>query len=144
MSQSEPCLARSMATAHRTESFAIHGYSALPTHGSATVECFPIGLRLRRAGKGLVVAWGLAVVSIFIPVAHLFLVPGFVVGGIVVFVLRAREREVVRAVHGQCPDCGSDQDFEPGGRWILPRDFVCRSCWRTLRARPEGPVDDAR
>jgi len=126
----------------RTESFAIHGYAAEPTHGSATVESFPRAVRLRRAVKGLATAWGLAVVSVFIPVAHLLLVPGFVIGGIVTFVLRARQPDRVRAVHGKCPDCGSEQDFEPGGRWVLPRDLTCRSCWRTLRARVDRAAND--
>ena len=127
----------------RTELFAIHGYAEEPTHGSATVESFPTAVRMRRAVKGLAIAWGLAVVSVFIPVAHLLLVPGFVIGGIVTFFLRIRQPDSVRAVHGTCPDCGNEQDFEPGGRWVLPRDLTCRSCWRTLRARPEGAASHA-
>jgi uncharacterized protein involved in cysteine biosynthesis len=47
--------------------------------------------------KGLALAWGAAAVSVFIPVAHFLLVPGFAVAGVVIFVKRMRDREATRA-----------------------------------------------
>ena len=70
----------------------------------------------------------------FIPVAHFLLVPGFFLFGVHVFLSRMRTADVTTSIRGTCPDCATEQDFEMGGPWGLPRSLACAECGRTLRA----------
>ncbi len=123
-------------SATRIEPFLLDGYGENTTRGTATVTSFQRADRLARAGKGLALAWGAALAGAFIPVAHFLLVPGFAVAGVVVFVKRMRAREATGAVHGTCPDCGREQEFDCSGRWRPPGHLGCSNCGRLLRARP--------
>src|SRR5512140_1627824 len=58
------------------------------------------GQRTRRALKSLGIFWGLAVVSVLVPIAHFVLVPGFFVLGIVLFVRRTSEAASVLGASG--------------------------------------------
>jgi len=123
-------------SASRIEPFLLDGYGENSTRGTATVTSFHRADRLARAGKGLALAWGAALAGAFIPVAHFLLVPGFAVVGVVIFVKRIRDREATRAVHGTCPDCGHEQDFDFSESWRPPGHLDCGNCGRLLRARP--------
>ena len=118
----------------RTEGFQLEGFSARPVVGSAEILSFDNRERLGRSLKGLGWSWVVSAGTVFIPVAHFLLVPGFFLFGIYVFVSRMRTTEITTRVHGTCPDCGSEQDFEAGGRWELPRSMTCGECGRMLRA----------
>jgi ribosomal protein S27AE len=98
------------------------------------------GQRFARTLAGLGMFWGLALASVFIPVAHFVLVPTFVVGGIVMAVKRAREDRRLLRVRGACPRCGAVQDLQPGGRFVDGRSFDCPKCHGnvTLATRPAG------
>lgn len=88
--------------------------------------------RLRRAWAGLGLCWAIAVATVFIPVAHLLLVPGFTLAGPLVFLHRWRlESAIVRAT-GDCPDCGNSQQFTISGRPSPQMDTRCASCGRGL------------
>ncbi len=116
-------------------SFLLAGYGETTTQGVAQVVTFDRRQRLARAGKGLGVLWGAGLVSVFIPVAHFLLVPGFALAGVVVFARRMRVAEVTHSIHGRCPDCGLEQDFGSAGRWKPPVTVACRGCSRRLTAR---------
>ena len=115
------------------------GHSPRPAL-AVIVEQAP-GQRLARTLAGLGMFWGLALGSVFIPVAHFVLVPTFVVGGIVMAVKRAREDRRLLRVHGACPRCGTLQDLQPGGRFVDGRTFDCPTCHGnlTLATRPAEP-----
>ncbi len=117
-----------------SEPFSISGYGPTPSNGTATLISLDRSARLQRAGVALGTAWLAAVVSILIPVAHFLLVPGFVVIGIVFFVVRLRTPTRATMVQGTCPDCGEAQEFDASGPWHLPRQLACRLCHRTLTA----------
>ena len=121
----------------RSEPFLLTGYGDNWTTGVATVTSFDRAERIGRAVKGLAVAWGAALVSMFIPVAHFLLVPGFVLAGVFVFTKRARTREVTESIHGICPDCGHEQDFDSSSDWHLPMQLTCANCSRLLTASPK-------
>jgi hypothetical protein len=112
------------------------GYPPRPAL-AVIVEQAP-GQRFARTLAGLGMFWGLALASVFIPVAHFVLVPTFVVGGIVMAVKRAREDRRLLRVRGACPRCGAVQDLEPGGRFVDGRSFDCPKCHGnvTLATRP--------
>jgi hypothetical protein len=105
------------------------------------------GERFARTLTGLGMFWGLAVASVFIPVAHFILVPTFVVAGIVMAVKRAREDRRLLLVRGVCPRCGAVQELRPGGRFVDGRSFDCPKCHGTLTlaiaSAPPAPVRSA-
>ena len=111
----------------------LSGYSDTPTTATVTVQSFDKRARVRRALAGLGKFWAAAIGSIFIPVAHFLLVPGFALFGAFTFFERLGARQVVTAAHGTCPDCGREQKLEIGGRWRVPRDITCAYCQRSLR-----------
>ena len=93
---------------------------------------------MRRALAGLGLWWGAALVSVFIPVAHFFLVPGFFLYGLYTFLQRLKTNQLAVAGRGTCPDCGREQELDVAGRWILPRSTSCRFCQRSIRITVPG------
>lgn len=62
--------------------------------------------RALRALRILGIMWALALLTAFIPIAHFVLVPGFLVAGPVMAVMRYRVTEDMNAATGECPTCG--------------------------------------
>ncbi len=122
----------------RTEKFVLTGYGESTTAGEATVVHFDGGERMARAGKGIAMAWGAALVSVFIPVAHFLLVPALFLAGLVVFAKRMKRRVVVDTVRGACPDCNHEQTFDTSTVWRLPMHLTCANCHRLLTASPRS------
>jgi hypothetical protein len=109
------------------------GEAAL-TQGTALVHLFSPQEKLARALKKLAVFWGVAVLSVFIPVAHFFLVPLFLVIGLVLFFNVMKTTGEVLEGKICCPSCGAEA--------VLGRDFlnwplkeICQNCVRVLRIR---------
>jgi hypothetical protein len=101
-----------------------------------------VALRLRspaeRLGRAVLAAgacWTLAVVTLFVPVAHLVLVPGFLIAGAVLGASRLRERQTLLRVRGACPRCGVEQDWGTRGRFYQDRPVDCPRCRNQLRVR---------
>jgi hypothetical protein len=107
-------------------------FGAAPAHAIAVLESLSPGRRIVRALAILAACWGAAIVSIFLPVAHFFLVPGFLALGVVLAVLRAREREHVLRLHGMCPRCAREQEFVQGGRQDGQTWVSCPRCFNRL------------
>lgn len=81
--------------------------------------------RLKRAAAGLGLLWLAAAVSIFIPIAHLILVPGFFLGGIGLAVARWRRRDRFAAFEARCPVCDGSHLFDLEEAAELPRRLRC-------------------
>jgi hypothetical protein len=113
--------------------YRLTGYSDRMAEVSIGIRSFDRSGRLRRAAAGLAIWWGAAIASVFIPVAHFFLVPGFVLFGLFTLARRLRTPDIVVAAHGACPDCGAEQDLDILGPWSESRDVSCRECHRSLR-----------
>jgi hypothetical protein len=107
-------------------------FGAPPAPATATILSQAPGERLARTAAALGACWGLALVSVFIPVAHFVLVPTFFVAGIAVAVARAREATRLLAVRGACPRCAREQEFPAGGRLTPGRTLDCPACHNTL------------
>lgn len=116
----------------------LRGYSEQATSGTVEVLRLDSGDRTRRALRHLALCWGGAVASVFIPVAHLLLVPGFFAAGIVLLAGDLRTSELVKEARGTCPDCGKAQTLDLTGRWKGGGEVACRYCHRMLRLEPEG------
>ena len=119
-------------TSH-VQSFTLTGYGGTPTQGTVTVQEFSRAERVRRALGGLGKWWGIALASVFIPVAHFLLVPSFLLFGMWQFLLRFRTTSLAINAHGTCPDCRTEQALELAVQWRVPQPVTCRSCHRGLR-----------
>ncbi len=75
------------------------------TTGTLNLSVYTPQERMGRAAKVLGICWGLAVVTLFIPIAHFALVPGFLIAGPVAGYLRYRSSEVMESAAGECPTC---------------------------------------
>lgn len=93
--------------------------------------------RTKRALLGIAAWWAAAASAVFIPVAHFALVPGFLGFGVYSAVRRLRTASVTLGVHGTCPDCDTEQDFEVSERWTEREALACGTCRRSLRFRSD-------
>lgn len=117
----------------RSERFLLNGYHGQPTAGQVTIHCFDRAQRVKRALGALGKWWGIAVLSVFIPVAHFILVPSFLAYGGWQFFQRLGTAELATDAHGTCPDCGAAQVLDLAPRWRAPQPVTCRHCHRGLR-----------
>jgi hypothetical protein len=124
-----------MVRASSVVELSLEGYSGRANRVTVTVSSYDRSTRIRRALVGLTVGWGLALVSLAVPLAHFLLVPGFLVFGIILFTQRIRLRRTASDAHGTCPDCGEAQEFDLPTRWQLPARTACRRCQRVLELR---------
>jgi len=112
--------------------YPVSGYAAQKTDASVEVIRFDRKARVRRAVSALALWWAAALASVFIPIAHFALVPGFFIYGIVAARQRLKHEIVATRVEGTCPDCGAAQQFEAAGPWAPPVETACRQCSRRL------------
>lgn len=110
----------------------VTGYSGR-TAATVLVVSYDRAQRLRRALTGLGTWWGVALLSVLIPIAHFVLVPSFFLYGLYTFARRLTADQVAVAGLGTCPDCGREQALDLTGRWSVPRTTSCRYCQRSLR-----------
>jgi len=94
--------------------------------------------RTRRALKALGLCWGLAVVTVLVPIAHFVLVPGFFVLGIVLAVRRFGEATTVLGAFGHCPRCDAARDFIATGALRAEMRAQCPVCRNELALTVEG------
>jgi len=117
----------------REQVFVLTGYSGNATRGTVTVISFDQKARTRRAFKALGTFWACAVGSVFIPVAHFLLVPGFFIFAIFQFFQRLGTPELGKGATGICPDCGAEQKLDLPPRWKVPQQVTCKNCQRGLQ-----------
>lgn len=111
-----------------------------PSPATATIVVFDRPRRLLRAFGGGLTCWGLAILSVFVPLGHFILVPGFLLAGPVVFLIRVAEDVGLREVRGTCPACGTTQRFKDGGRLQQHHPLRCASCGRTITLTLDTPA----
>lgn len=114
----------------------LSAFGAAPTPAIASVLNQTPGDRFVRTAAGFGACAGLALVSLFIPVAHFVLVPAFLATGIGVAVVRAREDLRLVRLHGTCPRCAVEQDFRVSGRFTPGRSLDCAKCHANLSLDP--------
>jgi len=84
--------------------------------------------RTGRALKVLGVCWLIAGVTVFIPLAHFVLVPGFFVAGPVMALMRYKVDRVADKVAVQCPECGKDVEIKLDAQDWPPMYTYCPEC----------------
>jgi hypothetical protein len=115
----------------------LHGYSGTATDAVVHEVALDRERRWRRAGLALATWWVVAFGCVFIPIAHLVLVPGFLGYGIYSAVHRLKLGRVVTGVEGTCPDCGYEQIFDVPEAWSPADDLACAKCRRSLTFTPD-------
>ena len=101
--------------------------------GSATVyrQTLDRSQRRARAIKGLLICWLLALLSLPILFFHFFLVPMFLVAGLVLFALRWNEEHLVLGAVVTCPACGEPSKLgRQAEEW--PLGMSCGPCGKQL------------
>ena len=92
--------------------------------------------RARRAAMALGLMWGLAGVSIFLPILHFVLVPGFLLLGPVIAILQFTEQKRLKSMKGSCPRCKVERDFPLELRFNGKRSFTCDGCGNLIELEP--------
>lgn len=86
----------------------------------------------KRALKGLGIMWGLAVASVFLPLVHFILVPGFLISGPVVYFWFKKQTGSIVGIIAECPRCKHKLTVNVGNlAW--PLRFPCGGCFEPLR-----------
>ena len=88
--------------------------------------------RLKRAATILGVSLIAATIALPIPLVHFVFVPGVLLAGIVLSIVRLRQAEIFRSASGPCPYCATEQRFTVMGRFRLPKKLHCEACHRQL------------
>lgn len=104
--------------------------------GVLNVQVFDNNERLKRAMKMLGMLWGLAAISLFIPIAHWFLVPSFVLAGPIAATMRYRMTEALGEANGRCPSCQQDITLELEASDKLPLWTYCPQCNNSVQLSP--------
>jgi hypothetical protein len=120
-------------------------HDVAPTAARAVIVSRTESQRVARAVGGGLACWGLALVSVFIPLGHFVLVPAFLIAGPVLFAMRLTESVSLLGARGPCPVCGVDQPFTEKGRLRTPHPVRCSACGRQLSlSLTTIAIDDAR
>lgn len=117
----------------KTEAILIKGNETKPCAGELHSCSFSSAERMSRAAKVLGVAWLLALITAFIPIAHFFLVPLFLIAGPVMGFMKYKAETVLEKVSGDCPECSKEVDIvlEPSDK--LPKRTYCPDCNKPLQ-----------
>ncbi len=91
--------------------------------------------RVGRAAVALVALWAMAGLGLLIPLAHFFLVPGFLFAGVVVFIVRFRNDRSLDGLEGPCPRCKGPGRFGTVGRFREGARVHCEGCGSQLAVR---------
>ena len=122
-------------SATETRSILIENDAGKTSPGTLRVMLLGKKDRWVRALKMLGIMWVLAVVTVFIPIAHFVLVPGFLLAGPVTAVMRFRVAEMTETAQGACPTCGQEMTvaMDPAAR--LPLWTYCTASNDPIRLR---------
>ncbi len=96
--------------------------------GTLLIRSYTPGERLRRGLAGLLGAWAVAGVAVFIPIAHFVLVPGFLVAGPILGWMRYRQDQAMLHVEGECPACGETMRVDLEANERPPLWTYCPQC----------------
>ena len=111
--------------------------------GQLLITAYSQPERTARAIKMLALMWALAVITVFIPLAHFVLVPGFLIAGPVLAYKRYQMAEHPSSADGVCPTC-----HQPSSIHLEPSDTL--PMWSYCSANndpvqlidyPQGKID---
>jgi len=95
------------------------------TVGQLHITSYSAQERTSRAIKMLALLWGLAIVTVFIPLAHFVLVPGFLIAGPIIAYKRYHMAEHPSSADGECPTCKQPSSIHLEPSDTLPMWTYC-------------------
>lgn len=98
------------------------------TAGEMQTTLFDQGDCIKRGLQRLGFFWLLAGITLFIPLAHFVLVPGFLIAGPVIAYLTFKTTQVRDHTTGACPACDTGIKINMDGKDELPKWTYCPSC----------------
>jgi len=117
----------------KTEAIVIKGNESEASVGELHSRTFSSAERMARAGKVLGIAWLLALITAFIPIAHFFLVPLFLIAGPVMAFMKYKAETILENAHGICPECSKAVDINLDPADKLPKRTYCPDCNKPLQ-----------
>lgn len=109
------------------------------TIGQLHITTYSQQERTSRAVKMLMLCWGLALITLFIPLAHFVLVPGFLIAGPIVAYKRYQMAEHPSNADGDCPTCK-----QPSSIHLEPSDSLPMWTYCSANSDPVQLIDDPR
>jgi len=91
-----------------------------------------------RGMQSLLLFWTLAIISIIIPIAHIILVPTFLIGGVVVAKRRWNQKEEGITADGNCPACANAITINLEKKAELPQWHSCPQCNDSLELQAQN------
>jgi len=117
----------------KTEVIVIKGSESDTSVGELHSSRFSSAERMARAGKVLAIAWLLALITAFIPIAHFFLVPLFLIAGPVMAFMKYKAETILENAHGTCPECSKAVEINLDPAEKLPKRTYCPDCNKPLQ-----------
>ncbi len=129
-----------MAT-QETKSILIRDDEKNSCEGLLHYTAFTPADRTKRAVTMWVACWVIAGITVFIPLAHFFLVPAFLIAGPVMFFQRIKQEDEKDKVTGTCPRCSEDINIKLEATDALPKWVYCPQCDGALELMDEQAID---
>lgn len=99
--------------------------------GEITILYLSTGEQFKRSIKKLVLFWGIAIGTVFIPIFHFVLVPGFLILGMVMFFLSFNIGEILMIKKCLCPKCNEEFELQECKiEWPISQS--CGNCRNSL------------
>lgn len=106
------------------------------THSSEGVlylSSFSRNDRLKRAFSSMLLCWLAAGLSVFIPIAHFFLVPVLLISGPVLFYIKVNQQQAKEKIEGVCPSTQSPLLIELEANAKMPMWTYCTVCNKSIK-----------
>ena len=109
------------------------GFGCAPTEATLVVALLTLRERVARSTRVFGAGILAALIALPIPLVHFVFVPGAVLTGLTLGILRVQQREIFESAEAACPYCGTAQRLGLAGRpFRLPKVVHCHNCGRQL------------
>jgi len=103
------------------------------TEGTLYFTAYNSGDRIKRATISWLGCWILAGVTVFIPIAHFFLVPAFFFAGPILGISRYKQMDSKEKVVGLCPQHKTETSIALEANDKFPKWTYCPECNASLQ-----------
>ncbi len=106
---------------------------AKPLTGQVVLAKIHSSVRMRKAIKSFFIFFGLAIASIFVPILHFFLVPGFLILSIFMAINAYSDSQEIANLDLKCAKCGTSVTLAEKRQEQYPFWVKCPSCQTEYR-----------
>jgi len=109
------------------------------TKGTLYFTAYDSRDRIKRATISWLGCWGLAGITLFIPIAHFFLVPAFFIAGPIIGISKYKQIDAKEKVVGLCPQHKAETSIHLEATDKLPKWTYCPECNASLQLTESKP-----